>query len=138
MSGWPGLSLRSPGERASRRAALSQRLCTPGHRRLGPGHPETWTARRRMRPDVVVDIGNTRIKWGAVGPSGIARVASLPDDPAAWQARLAEWIESAVVPAGAQVWALASVQPARCARLGQWLESAGHRVRLVTRAADLP
>jgi type III pantothenate kinase len=92
-----------------------------------------------MTPNVVVDIGNTRIKWGAVGPSGdVVRTASLPDDPAAWHARFTEWAESGVLPTGRLAWALASVQPERCARLSEWLESGGHHVAQIRRAADLP
>lgn len=91
-----------------------------------------------MTPHVVVDVGNTRIKWGAVGPSGaVARIVSLPDDPTAWQTQLAEWAEAGLLPA-ASLWAVASVQPARCERLKRWLEAGGCRVVQLSRAAELP
>src|SRR5438876_586829 len=46
-----------------------------------------------MTPHLVADVGNTRIKWGLVAPDGgaIARVASLPEDEADWQAQADEW-----------------------------------------------
>src|SRR5262249_26707492 len=102
-----------------------------------------WVARRatggNVTPSVGVDVGNTRIKWGVVGASGgVGRVASLPDDPAAWQAQLDEWIEAGLLPAGPSLWAMASVQPARCERLKRWLESGGRRAVQITRAAELP
>ncbi|MFO0930269.1 MAG: type III pantothenate kinase [Gemmataceae bacterium] len=67
-----------------------------------------------MTPHVVVDIGNTRIKWGRVAGDGrsIAATVSLGDDPSTWEAALAGWGVSAPLE-----WVLASVQPARADRL---------------------
>ena len=40
--------------------------------------------------DVVVDVGNSRVKWGRCGPQSITDSASLPADaPAAWGEQLA-------------------------------------------------
>ncbi|MBI1918263.1 MAG: hypothetical protein HYS12_26525, partial [Planctomycetes bacterium] len=46
-----------------------------------------------MRPQVVVDIGNTRIKWGLCSSDGqrLVATASLPEDPLAWQEQLGRW-----------------------------------------------
>ena len=46
-----------------------------------------------MRPQVVVDVGNSRIKWGLCSADGQRLIAttSLPEDPLAWQEQLARW-----------------------------------------------
>ncbi|HEX4612399.1 MAG TPA: type III pantothenate kinase [Urbifossiella sp.] len=84
-----------------------------------------------MHPDVVVDVGNTRIKWGWGPPGGPLEIASLPpDDPAAWADQLAR------LPAvsGPRSWAMAGVHPDRLARLRDWVEARGDRVRVITHA----
>ena len=44
-----------------------------------------------MTPDVVVDIGNTRVKWGVCRAGRVTDVLRLPlDDAATWDAELAE------------------------------------------------
>lgn len=68
-----------------------------------------------MTPDIVVDVGNTRIKWGHPG-----RVQSLPpDDPAAWGKAL-NFIGMADVR-----WAVAGVHPARRDRFVEWAKTRG-------------
>jgi type III pantothenate kinase len=84
-----------------------------------------------MRPDVVVDIGNTRVKWGWGPPGEPLQLASLPpDDPVAWDA------QSILLPAvtGPRTWAMAGVHPARLARLKEWAEARGDIVRVITHA----
>src|SRR5262245_38413712 len=80
-----------------------------------------------MIPDVVADVGNTRIKWGVCAPDEprFDHVHSLPPDPAAW--------ESARRPLGERslLWAVASVQPARSDRLIEWLRGRGDEARLL-------
>ena len=45
-----------------------------------------------MKANVVVDVGNSRIKWGLCGPAGIKALASLPhEEPALWEKQIAEW-----------------------------------------------
>jgi len=95
-----------------------------------------------MTPHVVADVGNSRIKWGlrAPGEARVLRTASLPDDPAAWEAQLGRWRAEPPL-AGAEgplTWVLASVQPRRSDRLRAWLEARGHRVEVLARAAQLP
>lgn len=86
-----------------------------------------------MIPDVVVDVGNTRVKWGQVDcRGGIVRVVSLPEDPEVWEKELTRW------PAARRTWVMASVRPQRSARLRKWLEARGDRVLLLERAAQLP
>lgn len=80
-----------------------------------------------MTPDVVVDIGNSRIKWGWGQPM---EMASLPaDDPAAWDAQLPH------LPASRnRRWAVASVHPARLDRFATWAAGRGDTVRVITHA----
>lgn len=83
-----------------------------------------------MTPDVVVDIGNTRVKWGWGEP---LRMASLPpDDPAAWDDQLAR-----LPPAVRRSWAMAGVHPDRLSRLKGWAEARGDAVRVITHD-DIP
>ncbi|MBX9583442.1 MAG: type III pantothenate kinase [Gemmataceae bacterium] len=83
-----------------------------------------------MTPDVVVDIGNSRIKWGWGQP---LRMASLPpDDEAAWDRQLAELGTS-----GPLAWAVAGVHPARLDRFAAWATARGDHVRVITHA-DIP
>jgi type III pantothenate kinase len=93
-----------------------------------------------MIPDVVVDVGNTRIKWGAVARGGTAidRTASLPEDEAEWHAELDAWQTAGAVSSGPLTWVLASVRPARSERLRAWLAGRGDRVEQINRAAQLP
>jgi type III pantothenate kinase len=95
-----------------------------------------------MTPHVVADVGNSRIKWGlcAPGEAGVARTASLPDDPAAWEAQLARWRGEPPLAGveGPLAWVLASVRPSRSDRLRGWLEARGQRVAVLAGAGQLP
>ena len=71
-----------------------------------------------MTPDVVVDIGNTRMKWGLCRGGRVTEVVRLPlDDAAAWDAALA-----ALPPpkSFARKWAVASVNPPALLRFVMW------------------
>jgi len=75
-----------------------------------------------VTPDVVVDIGNTRMKWG-VCRGRVAGVVRLPlDDTAVWDAELG------TLPAprtGARTWAVASVNPPALRRFVEWASRHG-------------
>jgi type III pantothenate kinase len=87
-----------------------------------------------MNVDLVVDVGNTRIKWGRCGGQGISASASLPaDDPAAWQARLDEWKIS-----GPVAWAVTGVHPGRRDALVAWLRQRGDAVWVLDNWQQLP
>src|SRR5438874_1184839 len=113
-----------------------------------------------MTPHVVVDIGNTRIKWGRCAarragsvsdrsgvsgsstpvayasgsPSDISEIASLPpDDEHTWQAQLERW----PLPPHSQ-WVIAGAHPTRCHRLAEWLQRRGEHVRIVKHPDELP
>jgi type III pantothenate kinase len=87
-----------------------------------------------MKPDVVVDVGNTRIKWGRCSAAGVTEVVSLPpDDAPAWDAQLAAWRLTETT-----AWALAGVHPARQDRFLEWLEQRRQRVFVLTSHNQLP
>jgi type III pantothenate kinase len=92
-----------------------------------------------MRPHVVADVGNSRVKWGLCAPDGsrVVEPVSLADDPAAWREQLALWAPRL---AGGRppLWVLASVRPERSERLRDWLLGQGSRVAVLSRADQLP
>lgn len=81
-----------------------------------------------MTPDVVVDIGNSRIKWGRVSDKQIAEVAAFDhDDPIAWKRHSELWH------LGFQTqWVIASVQPRASERFRIWLASQQMTARVIT------
>jgi type III pantothenate kinase len=85
--------------------------------------------------EVVVDIGNTRVKFGLCDEMDMAgETASLPaDDPAAWAEQLAAWRVTRVAR-----WAVASVHPARLAAFRAWAEGRGELVVAVDHYLQLP
>ena len=105
-----------------------------------------------MQPAVVVDVGNTRIKWGRCldafsgtpdppppggrqgGRGKISQTASLPpDEPEAWERQLEHWGLN-----GAHAWAVSGVHPQRRDRLIAWLRGRGNTAVMVDDAAVLP
>ncbi len=87
-----------------------------------------------MNVDVVVDIGNTRIKWGRCTPGGLEAVVSLSaGEDWAWQQVFDAWSLT-----GARNWAISSVHPARCHTLVNWLRARGAFVYVVDTYRQLP
>jgi type III pantothenate kinase len=86
-----------------------------------------------MNPDVVVDVGNSRIKWGLCADGAVQSTCSLPpDEPAAWMRQLDLWI-------GARgQWIVTGVHPARRDRFIAWLRESGQHVRLLDDPKNLP
>ncbi|MBA4190454.1 MAG: hypothetical protein C0467_20905 [Planctomycetaceae bacterium] len=84
-----------------------------------------------MTPDVVVDIGNTRIKWGWMPEGAIGlKVASLPpDDETAWNNHLTTLPKSE-----SRSWAVASVHPARLERFSAWAKARGEALQVIDRS----
>src|SRR5215475_10891325 len=77
-----------------------------------------------MNPAVVVDVGNSRIKWGRCAENRVAEMASLPhDEESAWQRQLDAW---QIAPGS--TWAVSGVQPQVRTRLVEWLERLGAKV----------
>ena len=86
-----------------------------------------------MIPDVVIDVGNTRIKWGLCRDGRVVGSASLPtDEPGPWQKQFDAW---QLAPNCR--WVVADVHPARRGALVHWLEQHGHQVSLLQSAEQL-
>jgi type III pantothenate kinase len=87
-----------------------------------------------MTPDVVVYVGNTRIKCGKCQDHELVATAALePDDPAGWQLQRDLW---RLDPGTRYV--VAGVHPERRERLADWLVRHGDEVRVVKEARELP
>jgi len=75
-----------------------------------------------MKPSIVVDVGNSRIKWGLCLDA--IQVCSLPpDDPAAWQRQLEAWQQT-----GPQCWAICGVHPPWLDQFADWASQRGDTV----------
>ncbi len=89
-----------------------------------------------MKPDVVVDVGNSRMKWGECSPKGrVVRSEAVPLNlPSVWQNRWENWSDRAAR------WALAGSNPERRDAFAQWLRDRGCEVAVLTdwRAIGLP
>lgn len=87
-----------------------------------------------MTPDVVVDVGNTRIKWGRCAPDGIVDTVSLAhDDEQGWTTQLAAW--NLITPG---TWAISGVAPRQRDRFLAWLRSRQIGVILLDNCRQLP
>jgi type III pantothenate kinase len=87
-----------------------------------------------MKPAVVVDVGNTRVKWGRCSVDSVAESVSLPaDDPAAWQDQIDRWRL-----AGPLAWVVTGVHPQRRDRLAAWLRERGGAVHVLDSWQQLP
>lgn len=81
-----------------------------------------------MTPDVVVDIGNSRVKWGRVSAGRVAEVAVFAhDDAVGWKRQCELWSANEDTR-----WALAGVVPRVVKRLEEWLSAHGMAVTEVT------
>lgn len=88
-----------------------------------------------MKPDVVVDIGNTRMKWGFCVGDRVTNVARLPlDDEAAWNKDLAKL----PAPSPARKWAAASVNPPALKRFLTWSRKHGQTAVVFENRANVP
>jgi type III pantothenate kinase len=86
-----------------------------------------------MTIDYVVDIGNSRIKWGRCTEERVGDIVSLPlNDPEIWQRQLDTW-----QPAAAARWCLAGVNPPRRDALVEWLRQRFEHVTVLHSASQL-
>jgi type III pantothenate kinase len=88
-----------------------------------------------MSPDVVVDVGNTAIKWGRCAGGRIAAAAWLsPDDITAWDRQAGQW----GLAGDFGNWIVTSVNPTYGGRLVAWIEQRRGTVRILAEARELP
>lgn len=86
-----------------------------------------------MNADVVVDIGNTLMKWGRCAAGAVVERLALPhDDPPAWAKQLEAWRLRRPLS-----WVMAGVQPKVCDGFVSWLRIDGDDVRVIDRASQL-
>jgi type III pantothenate kinase len=72
-------------------------------------------------PDLVVDVGNSRVKWGRCAAGRVADMAALPADaPEAWQEQLVRWGLT-----GRLCWAVTGVHPRHRDALADWARQRG-------------
>jgi type III pantothenate kinase len=87
-----------------------------------------------MNVDIVVDVGNTRIKWGQCRDQRVHGYVSLPpDDAGAWAYQAAEWHLREQLG-----WAVSGVNPPRRDRLIDWIRQRGDTVYLLDDYRNLP
>jgi type III pantothenate kinase len=88
-----------------------------------------------VTPDVVVDIGNTRVKWGRCVPT-VAEggwVALPHGDMTAWEDQAAKW----QIEPGAW-WAVSGVNPTQVELFAKWVRSMEGTVVVFRKPSDLP
>ena len=80
-----------------------------------------------MTPDVVVDVGNSRVKWGRVTDGQVVEMAAFPhDDAIGWKRQAVEWgLEHGLN------WAVAGVHPGQMARVGDWILARGSGIEAI-------
>lgn len=77
-----------------------------------------------MTPDIVVDIGNSRMKWGRVTRGAVAEMVSLSlTDEWEWKGQLAKWRLELPMK-----WAMAGVNPPAMQRFESWAGDGGVRI----------
>jgi type III pantothenate kinase len=82
---------------------------------------------------VVVDVGNTRIKWGLCAGGDLRESASLAPEESDWRVQLGRWQA-----ANLRGWLVSGVHPQRRDRLAQWLTQQGVRVVMLTSFRQIP
>lgn len=81
-----------------------------------------------MTPDIVVDVGNSRMKWGRCVGGVVTEMVSLSHDAAVdWKRQAEEWDTSERTR-----WAVAGVVPHQIQRLQDWLAARGVTPAVVT------
>lgn len=93
-----------------------------------------------MTPDIVVDIGNTRIKWGLCAGPDIAPMARLGDDRRAWDECLVGWqnAHAAKLKGRPLRWAIAGVVPDARARFQEWVAGRGDLCMVLDSHQQIP
>jgi type III pantothenate kinase len=83
---------------------------------------------------IVVDVGNSRVKWGRCEHGRVVDAVALPpDDPEAWRQQLERWAVPPKCP-----WVVSGVDPARRDALVAWLHGRAVEVRVLDTYRQLP
>ena len=86
-----------------------------------------------MIPDIVADVGNTRIKWGRCLPDSAETASLPPSDTRYWVHQAKEWeLEPG------RSWAVSGTHPQRRDELVQWLRQRGDSVLVIDNPDQLP
>jgi len=93
-----------------------------------------------MTPDIVVDIGNTQVKWGVCGRDGIKHLARLEATASAWEQCLAMWRRELpeLLPNCPLSWAIADVVPDMRRVMQSWVETRGDTAVVLRSHEQLP
>jgi type III pantothenate kinase len=87
-----------------------------------------------MKPNLVVDVGNSRIKWGYCSDDRVVyRASLLSDNGGSWEDQVKRWD----LGVGLQ-WAVAGVQPEATDRIMDWARKRGDQVTLIQNRERLP
>ena len=87
-----------------------------------------------MSGPIVVDVGNSRIKWGLCSSELVWSIAALPpDEPDAWEKQWHDWkLERP------QEWIVSGVHPPRRDALVAWLQERSDSVQILHSHKQLP
>lgn len=87
-----------------------------------------------MRVDLVVDVGNTAVKWGRCVGGRVTEACTLPADSLlAWREQAATWqLPSSLL------WVVAGVHPQRRSTFAEFAVQRGDTVHVLSSAASLP
>jgi type III pantothenate kinase len=88
-----------------------------------------------MKPNIVVDVGNSRIKWARPVGNRVEEdhVSLAPESPESWQEQIKLWNLRDQL-----VWAVAGVHPKRIGQFTDWLNQRGDQVLLIHDRKLLP
>jgi type III pantothenate kinase len=87
-----------------------------------------------MTPDIVVDVGNSRVKWGRCHAGAISETACFPHaDLPGWHQQLDSWKI-----AGVCRWVISGVHPAALEQLADWIRRRGDALVVLDKAQSLP
>lgn len=86
-----------------------------------------------MTAQVVVDVGNSRLKWGWWADGHLSHFASVAPDPMAWThlAQTPPWHTHQLT------WTIAGVVPARVAAFAAWVQTRGETSRVVANSRQV-
>jgi type III pantothenate kinase len=93
-----------------------------------------------MTPDIVVDIGNTQVKWGVCDRDGIKHMTRVDATPGAWEGCLAMWRRELpdLLPDRPLSWAIADVVPDVRRTIQSWIDARADSAIVLRSYQQLP